>query len=67
MFSMIAFAVICLLLWLILGFFLVKNWGSLFGADKDNPSETSGARSLGVTHVVVIWFVIAYMLVRFIF
>lgn len=64
---MVAFAVICLLLWLWGGVYLVIHWGALFGADKDNPSETAGARSLGVTHVVVIWLVIAYMLISFIF
>ncbi len=64
---MIIFAVLCLLIWLWIGFYLVINWGKLFGADQDNPSETEGARSLGVTHIVVIWLVIAYMLVRFIF
>ena len=64
---MIVFAVICLLLWLWLGVFLVTRWGTLFGADKDNPSETAGARSLGITHIVVIWVVIAYMLIRFVF
>lgn len=33
----------------------VKNWSKIFGKPGDDPSETSGARAYGITHIITIW------------
>lgn len=44
------------LLWLFLGIWGVLNGRRLFGPDSDHPSETGGARSFGVAHIIAVWF-----------
>lgn len=43
------------LLWIAGGVVLIKNWKKLFGKSADHENETSGARSYGITHLIVIW------------
>lgn len=47
--------VIFLIIWTIIGYLLVKNYGRIFGPHADDPAETEGARSFGVAHIVAIW------------
>jgi len=42
--------------WAIFGVWLVFNYEVLFGWKRDDPSETAGARSFGVTHIGLVWF-----------
>lgn len=46
---------IFLIIWSILGVWLVMNFRKLFGPHKDDPAETPGARSFGVAHIVAVW------------
>ena len=46
---------IFIIVWALLGIWLCVNYNRLFGPHKDDPSETPGARSFGVTHIVAIW------------
>lgn len=41
--------------WFLLGVWLVKNYQRLFGPNQDDPSETAGARSFGVAHIIAVW------------
>lgn len=47
--------VVFLLIWFILGAWLVARYSVLFGPHKDDPSESPGARSFGVAHIVAVW------------
>ncbi len=47
--------VVFLLGWSVLGIWLVVKYGLLFGPNRDNPSESVGARSFGVTHIGLVW------------
>ncbi len=49
-------AAIAALIWLCLGVWGLKQGRRLFGPDADNPSETGGARSFGVAHIIAVWF-----------
>ncbi len=42
--------------WSFFGFWLLVRYDILFGPHRDDPSETGGARSFGVTHVASVWF-----------
>jgi len=44
-----------LLAWIGLGVWLVAKYTDLFGPHRDDPAETVGARSFGVTHIAVVW------------
>jgi hypothetical protein len=46
---------IFLILWSLLGVWLVMNYNRLFGPHPDDPAETPGARSFGVAHIVAVW------------
>ena len=45
-----------LILWTAIGVWLVIRFGRLFGPHPDDPAETPGARSFGVTHIGIVWF-----------
>lgn len=47
--------VVFLLFWLALGVWLVVRYGALFGPNPDHRSETPGARSFGIAHIVAVW------------
>lgn len=47
--------VLFLLSWTAFGGWLLLKYGALFGPHPDDPSETAGARSFGVAHVVSVW------------
>lgn len=42
--------------WSFFGIWLVVKYAVLFGPHHDDPSETVGARSFGVTHIGLVWF-----------
>lgn len=44
-----------LVLWTAAGFYLIARFQSFFGPDRQQPSETPGARSFGITHVFAVW------------
>jgi hypothetical protein len=44
-----------IILWSLLGGWIVMNYNRLFGPHPDDPAETPGARSFGVTHIVTVW------------
>jgi hypothetical protein len=46
---------IFLIVWSMLGVWLVMNFHRLFGSHPDDPAETPGARSFGVAHIVAVW------------
>lgn len=59
------FLAVSLLTWIWLGFFLITRFKKLFGAHPDDPSETPGARSFGLAHIVTIWIGIFGLLIFF--
>lgn len=54
--------------WLVFGAWLVIRYAKLFGPHPDDPAESVGARSFGVTHICIVWlgtFALAvYFLIR---
>ena len=46
---------IFLIVWTLLGYFLVKNYDRLFGPHADDPAESPGARSFGTAHILAVW------------
>ena len=44
-----------LLGWIVLGVWLIVRSGALFGLCDDHRSESPGARSYGVAHIVAMW------------
>jgi hypothetical protein len=42
--------------WCVLGLWLIVHYGKLFGPHPDDPAESPGARSFGVTHIWIVWF-----------
>jgi len=46
---------IFLIIWTLIGVYLVKHYDRIFGPHEDDPAESEGARSFGVAHVVTIW------------
>lgn len=45
-----------LVVWCVFGVWLIVRYGRLFGPHADDPAESPGARSFGVTHVGIVWF-----------
>lgn len=41
--------------WIVFGGYLIVRSGALFGLCDDHRSETPGARSYGVAHIVAMW------------
>jgi hypothetical protein len=41
--------------WVVLGLWLIIRSGALFGLCDDHRSESPGARSFGVAHIVAVW------------
>jgi hypothetical protein len=41
--------------WVIFGGYLIARSGALFGLCEDHRSESPGARSYGVAHIVAMW------------
>jgi len=41
--------------WIVLGLWLIIRSGALFGLCDDHRSESPGARSYGVAHIVAVW------------
>lgn len=44
-----------LIAWSGFGIWMVLKYAFLFGPHHDDPAETPGARSFGVTHLVIVW------------
>lgn len=44
-----------LIIWFLLGAWLIARYNVLFGPHKDDPAESPGARSFGVAHIVAVW------------
>ena len=44
-----------LVLWTIIGGYLVVKYGALFGPHADHRAETPGARSFGLAHIGAVW------------
>ena len=42
--------------WSFFGLWLVVKYAVLFGPHQDDPAESVGARSFGVTHICLVWF-----------
>ncbi|MEO5915398.1 MAG: hypothetical protein ABIS50_14285 [Luteolibacter sp.] len=42
--------------WSLFGMWLVAKYAVLFGPHIDDPAESVGARSFGVTHIGLVWF-----------
>lgn len=53
--------------WLIFGVWLVVKYAALFGPHRDDPAESVGARSFGVTHIIAVWFGALVLAVYFLF
>lgn len=60
-----SFLAISLVGWIYLGFYLITRFKKLFGAHPDDPSETPGARSFGLAHIVSIWIGVFALLIYF--
>jgi hypothetical protein len=41
--------------WIVFGIWLVAKYAVLFGPHLDDPAESAGARSFGVTHIGIVW------------
>jgi len=41
--------------WIVFGCYLIARSGALFGLCDDHRSESPGARSYGVAHIVAMW------------
>lgn len=41
--------------WSFFGIWLVFKYAVLFGPHPDDPAESVGARSFGVTHICLVW------------
>ena len=55
-----------LIAWTWVGYFLVTRFKKFFGPHKDDPSETPGARSFGLAHIVAVWVSAFALLIYFI-
>lgn len=62
-----AFLVAAIIGMLWLGFYLVTRYHKLFGPHPDDPSETPGARSFGLAHIISIWIGTLGLLIYFLF
>lgn len=61
------FIVLFILGWTLFGGWLVLRYGALFGPHRDDPAESVGARSFGVTHICLVWFGAMALAVYFLF
>ena len=50
------FVALFLLVWAVLGLWMLVKYDSLFGLHPDDPAESTGARALNVTQVASVWF-----------
>lgn len=44
-----------LVVWTLIGGYLVVKYGALFGPHSDHRAETPGARSFGIAHIAAVW------------
>lgn len=44
-----------LVVWTLIGGYLVVKYGVLFGPHSDHRAETPGARSFGIAHIAAVW------------
>jgi len=54
-------------LWLVGGFFGIKNWHKIFGRPNEDPTESAGARSYGTAHIISIYMIPLCFFIYFIF
>jgi hypothetical protein len=47
--------VVFLIVWSVLGAWLVAKYELLFGPNPDHRDETPGARSFGIVHIAAVW------------
>ncbi len=59
--------VLFILFWTAFGLWMVFKYVVLFGPHPDDPSESPGARSFGVTHIGLVWFGTFALAVYFLF
>ena len=59
--------VIFILAWSVFGLWMVVKYGVLFGPHRDDPAESAGARSFGVTHVGLVWLGFFSLAIYFLF
>jgi hypothetical protein len=50
-----AFILLLLVIWVLVGIWMTIRYTALFGPHRDDPAESAGARSFGVTHVLAVW------------
>jgi hypothetical protein len=53
--------------WCGLGLWMLVRYDQLFGLHPDDPAESSGARSLNVTQVSIVWVGVFGMALYFLF
>jgi len=53
--------------WMFFGIWLVVRYSALFGPHPDDPAESVGARSFGVTHICIVWVGTFALAVHFLF
>lgn len=53
--------------WCGLGLWMMLRYDQLFGLHPDDPAESSGARSLNVTQVSIVWVGVFAMALYFLF
>lgn len=59
--------VLFILGWSGFGIWMVARYAVLFGPHRDDPAETPGARSYGVTHIFLVWFGFLSLAMYFLF
>jgi len=62
-----SFIVLFLAAWSWFGLWMVLSYDRLFGFHPDDPAESSGARSLNVTQVSIVWVGVFGMALYFLF
>ena len=59
--------VVFILGWTAFGVWMVVKYAVLFGPHRDDPAESPGARSFGVTHIGLVWIGVFALAVYFLF
>lgn len=59
--------VLFILGWSFFGIWMVARYAYLFGPHRDDPAESVGARSFGVTHICLVWFGFFALAIYFLF
>jgi hypothetical protein len=59
--------VLFIVFWTAFGVWLVIKYTVLFGPHRDDPAESPGARSFGVTHIGIVWLGAFALAVYFLF